>query len=103
MYSCYYATRAIRNIRCLITAGKYVNSTRDIARQLLGKQVPAATNTHIIMEIVFSTRSVPICYNRDKSLHSGLTRVEAGSNTSTVTLRVIGGDKKGSLKFETVK
>ena len=31
------------------------------------------------------------------------TRVEAGSNTSTVTLRVVGGDKKGSLKYETVK
>jgi cleavage and polyadenylation specificity factor subunit 1 len=29
--------------------------------------------------------------------------VEAGSNTSTVTLRVIGGDEKGSLKSETVK
>jgi hypothetical protein len=36
----------------------------------------------------------------------GLTRVEAGSNTSTVTLRVVGGDEKGSqgsLKSETVK
>jgi hypothetical protein len=31
------------------------------------------------------------------------TRVEAGSNTSTVTLRVVGGDEKGSLKCETVK
>jgi hypothetical protein len=31
------------------------------------------------------------------------TCVEAGSNTSTVTLRVVGGDEKGSLKFETVK
>jgi hypothetical protein len=31
------------------------------------------------------------------------TRVEAGSNTSTVTLRVVGGDEKGSLKSETVK
>jgi hypothetical protein len=29
------------------------------------------------------------------------TRVEAGSNTSTVTLRVVGGDEKGSLKSET--
>jgi hypothetical protein len=29
--------------------------------------------------------------------------VEAGSNTSTVTLRVVRGDKKGSLKSETVK
>jgi hypothetical protein len=32
-----------------------------------------------------------------------LPRVEAGSNTSTVTLRVVGGDEKGSLKCETVK
>jgi hypothetical protein len=31
------------------------------------------------------------------------TRVEAGSNTSTVTLRVVGGDEKGSLKSEIVK
>jgi hypothetical protein len=29
--------------------------------------------------------------------------VEAGSNISTVTLRVVGGDEKGSLKSETVK
>jgi hypothetical protein len=29
--------------------------------------------------------------------------VEARSNTSTVTLRVVGGDEKGSLKSETVK
>jgi hypothetical protein len=32
-----------------------------------------------------------------------LSRVEAGSNTSIVTVRVIGGDEKGSLKTETVK
>jgi hypothetical protein len=31
------------------------------------------------------------------------TRVEVGSNTSTVTLRVVGGDEKGSLNYETVK
>jgi hypothetical protein len=29
--------------------------------------------------------------------------VEAGSNASTVTIRVVGGDEKGSLKSETVK
>jgi hypothetical protein len=29
--------------------------------------------------------------------------VEAGSNSSSVTLRVVGGDEKGSLKSETVK
>jgi hypothetical protein len=33
----------------------------------------------------------------------GATRVEAGSNTSTVTLRVVRGDEKGSLESETVK
>jgi hypothetical protein len=32
-----------------------------------------------------------------------LTRVETGSNTSTVTLRVVGGDEKGNLKSEAVK
>jgi hypothetical protein len=31
------------------------------------------------------------------------TRVKVGSNTSTVTLRVVGVDEKGSLKSETVK
>jgi hypothetical protein len=31
------------------------------------------------------------------------TRVEARSNTSTVTLRVVEGDEKGSLESETVK
>jgi hypothetical protein len=31
------------------------------------------------------------------------TRVVAGSNNSTVTLRVVGGDEKGSLKSEAVK
>jgi hypothetical protein len=29
--------------------------------------------------------------------------VEAGSNTSTVILRIVGGDEKGSLKSETAK
>jgi hypothetical protein len=32
-----------------------------------------------------------------------LTRVEAGSNTSTLTLRVVGGDEKRSLKSERTK
>jgi hypothetical protein len=32
-----------------------------------------------------------------------MTCVEAQSNTSTVTLRVVGGDEKGSLKSVTVK
>jgi hypothetical protein len=32
-----------------------------------------------------------------------VTPVEAGSHTSTVTLRVVGGDEKENLKSETVK
>jgi hypothetical protein len=51
-----------------------------------------------MLEAVFSVRSVPRLYKKNQ-----LTRVEAGSNASTVTLRVIGGDEKGSLKSETVK
>jgi hypothetical protein len=31
------------------------------------------------------------------------SRVEVGSNTSTVTLRVVGGEEKGSLESERVK
>jgi hypothetical protein len=42
-------------------------------------------------------------YKRRRELRSEQTRVEAGSNTSTVTLRVVGGDENGSLKTESVK
>jgi hypothetical protein len=48
--------------------------------------------------------SNPRQYNeRPKIIDSFYSRVEAGSNTSTVTLRVVGGDEKGSLELETVK
>jgi hypothetical protein len=46
---------------------------------------------------------VPWLYNEIPGINKAVTRVEAGSNTSTVTLRVVGGDEKGSLKSETVK
>jgi hypothetical protein len=42
-------------------------------------------------------------YKTQQTKGQVITRVEAGSNTSTVTLRVVGGDEKGSLKSETVK
>jgi hypothetical protein len=74
--------------------------TRDVSRQRLGKHVPAATDTHVTIEITLetlsSTRFVQWGYKE-------ISRVEAGSNTSTVTLRVVGGDQKGSLEYETVK
>jgi hypothetical protein len=37
-------------MRCLVTAGKHVNDTRGIARQLPGKRVPTATDTHVTGE-----------------------------------------------------
>jgi hypothetical protein len=50
-----------------------------------------------------SLLSVQRCYYEDIWGDLCKTRVEAGSNTSTVTLRVVGGDEMGSLKSETVK
>jgi hypothetical protein len=47
--------------------------------------------------------SVQRSYLENKRRYSLVPRVEAGSSTSTVTLRVVGGDEKGSLKSETVK
>jgi hypothetical protein len=51
----------------------------------------------ITKETVFSVWFVPTCYKQNS------LSVEAGSNTSTVALRVVGGDEKGSLESETVK
>jgi hypothetical protein len=51
-------------MRYLVTAGKYVNNARAIVRQLLGKRVPAATDTHAT---VFSMRFVPKYYEQGHS------------------------------------
>jgi hypothetical protein len=48
-------------------------------------------------------RSAPRLYNEEPRPVGIKPRVEAGSNTSTVILRVVGGDEKGSLESETVK
>jgi hypothetical protein len=47
--------------------------------------------------------SDPRLYNEKPTIIDSLTCVEAGSSTSTVTLRFVGGDEKGSLKSERVK
>jgi hypothetical protein len=46
---------------------------------------------------------VPRCYNREVWSLVISNPCGGGVNTSTVTLRVVGGDEKGSLKSETVK
>jgi hypothetical protein len=67
----------------------------------------AARDAHATMEelleAVFSVRSMPRLHNDEQLRLFSHTRVEAGSNTSTVTLRVVGGEEKGNLKSETVK
>jgi hypothetical protein len=45
--------------------------------------------------------SVPRSYLKDNYVGSSVQ--EAGLNTSTVTLRLVGSDEKGSLESETVK
>jgi hypothetical protein len=48
-------------------AGKHVNNTRAITRQLIGKRVPAETNKHVTMETVFSMWFAPKCNKKSQS------------------------------------
>jgi hypothetical protein len=63
---------------------------------LLGRSQPSY---HILLNATQPENFIKRC----KITNRIPPRVEAGSNTSTVTLRVVGGDEKGSLKCETVK
>jgi hypothetical protein len=57
---------------------------------IITRQQPVNSNRGMI-----SVSSVPRCCKQDKLARSQFLRAEAGSNTSTIALRVIGGDKKG--------
>jgi hypothetical protein len=81
---------------------RYVTCTA-VAIEQLSKYVSALTNTCNNKRAVFSVRSVPRVYKKNKECHLKHPRVGEGSNTSTVNLRVVGGDEKGSLESETVK
>jgi hypothetical protein len=64
-----------------------------VAMQQCGKHISAAVNQHAtVEEAVFSVGAAPRLHNEEKLK----ARVEAGSNTSTVALRVVGGDEKGT-------
>jgi hypothetical protein len=52
---------------------------------------------------VSSIRSVQNGFKEDNWGNPVCTHVETGSNTSTMSLRVVGGNEEGSLKSETVK
>jgi hypothetical protein len=82
------------------------SETTFVSRQRLGKHVPAAAdklcnNRGTVGNGVFYSVRARGLYGRQLATES--THVEAVSNTCTVTLRVVGGDEKGSLKSETVK
>jgi hypothetical protein len=77
--------------------------TRALSRQRLSKHVPAAADTNTKIEELFSLYFLPRYYKQGTRLELSSTRVEASLNTSTVTLRVVGGDEKESLKSETLK
>jgi hypothetical protein len=47
-------------MRCFVTAGKHVNDTWAIARQLLGKRVPPATDTHATAELLLDYNNVNV-------------------------------------------
>jgi hypothetical protein len=72
-----------------------------------GKHDPAATDTNATIEerCFLCDLCREVITRTDSAMSSvvTVTRVEAGSNTSTVTLRVVGGDEKGSPESETVK
>jgi hypothetical protein len=57
-------------MHCLVTAGKHVNNTRAIARQLLGKRVPAVTATHATVEVLldYNNENGVFCVDRAEIL-----------------------------------
>jgi hypothetical protein len=63
----------VNTSRSLVTAGKHVDNSRAIARQLLGKRVPVSTDTHAAVD-VFSMWFVPKCYKQDQ-LSSGVGKI----------------------------
>jgi hypothetical protein len=63
----------------------------------LSKHVSAEKNTRNNRRVVISVRSVSRGYKKDKEGRLSKSRDEAGSNTSTVALRVVEGEEKGSL------
>jgi hypothetical protein len=54
-------------------------------------------------ERAFLVMFVQRSYLKDEKRYESHPCVGGGANTSTVTLRVVGGDGKGSHKSETVK
>jgi hypothetical protein len=89
---------------CLATGARGRGRWRHTPTVLAGSHVtwPLCDIPDTIIELGFLC-VVHVCPSAIKWTEFLITRVEAGSNTSTVTLRVVGADEKGSLKSESVK
>jgi hypothetical protein len=82
------------------TLSTIMNSLRSAPRLLLCND---SVNTFQHYERSSLCGSARRLYNATLVIFGVVPCVEARSNTSTVTLRVVGGDERGSLKSETVK
>jgi hypothetical protein len=78
---------------------------QPVYRQRIGKHVPAATNTKTTIELLLET--VFLLGPRKVVIRKTIgatqfvkTHVEAESNTSTETLRCVGGDERGTQCLE---
>jgi hypothetical protein len=79
--------------------GVYCENHMEHINTLFGKN---AESFYFLPRMLSSYILLLICVVLLNSVHWH-PRVEVVSNSSTVTLRVVGGDGQGSLKFETVK
>jgi hypothetical protein len=98
--------RIIPPLLCIVAQSRCYATIvrRAVSGQRLGIRVPTATVTRATKETVccLCNQRRGVIRKRTGTTKS-VTRVEAGSNTATVTLRVVRGDEKGSLESETVK
>jgi hypothetical protein len=81
----------------------FLGNIRETKKQRLLLENNQRAAVEILLEVVFFMWSVLRLYQLPTEFSLSHTCVEAGSSTSTVTLRVVGGDEKGSLKSERVK
>jgi hypothetical protein len=74
----------------------YIVTCRPIARERVGKHVSMELDPWKPSRRCVINRCFFVHGNKRRFLSVQPDRVEAGSNTSTVALRVVGGDEKGT-------
>jgi hypothetical protein len=89
-------THTIRHVSLVL----YIVTSRSNARQRLGNHIPAEARQRISKQAFSAIERLCFLHGLCRVSES---RVEARSNTSTVALLAVRGDKNGSLESETVK